>query len=73
MSAPVASTIRSPSSPSLGTKARSLSLPDCRVALSRASNSQVGQPQVGDSAGTVGRRTYPAGECWSRPSISAVR
>jgi hypothetical protein len=31
------------------------------------------QPERGDSAGTVGRRTYSAGECSSTPSMTQVR
>jgi hypothetical protein len=34
---------------------------------------QVGEAQVGDSAGTAGRRTCSAGECPSRPSMTQVR
>jgi len=34
---------------------------------------QVGQPNVGESTGTVGRRTCAAGECASTPSITQVR
>ena len=34
---------------------------------------QVGEPSVGDSGGTEGRRTCSAGECSSRPSMTQVR
>jgi hypothetical protein len=34
---------------------------------------QVGEPQVGDSAGTMGRRTYSAGECSRISSRTQVR
>jgi len=36
---------------------------DCLAAVSIASNSRWLRPSVGDSAGTVGRRTYSVGEC----------
>jgi len=34
---------------------------------------QVVSPSVGDSGGTVGRRSHCAGECSSRPSMTQVR
>jgi hypothetical protein len=34
---------------------------------------QVGEPSVGDSAGTAGRRTCSAGKCSKMPSITQVR
>jgi hypothetical protein len=72
-SAPVASKIRKPSRPSMATKAKSQGLPDWRVAVSRASNCKCVNPGAGDSAGTVGRRTCPAGECSRMPSMTQVR
>ena len=34
---------------------------------------QVGEPELGDSAGTAGRRTCSAGEFSSTPSMTQVR
>jgi hypothetical protein len=48
-------------------------LADSRAAVSIASNCRCVSPRVGDSAGTVGRRTYAAGECCRTPSMTAVR
>jgi hypothetical protein len=59
---PQASKIRSPSRPSIATRAKSNGLSDSLAALSIASNCRCDSPSVGDSAGTVGRRTYSAGE-----------
>ena len=61
MFAPVASKIRSPSRPSIATRAKSNRLADCLAAVSIASNCRWVSPRVGDSAGHVGRRTYSAG------------
>jgi hypothetical protein len=36
-------------------------------------SSQVVSPNVGDSVGTLGRRTYSAGECSRTPSLTQVR
>ena len=60
MSGPVASKIGRPSSPSMATSAKSYRRGDCRAAMSRASNCRRVNPRVGDSAGTVGRRTVAA-------------
>ena len=57
MSAPQASKIRSPSRPSIATRAKSLRLVDSRAAASIASNCRCDSPRVGDSGGTFGRRT----------------
>ncbi len=38
-------------------------LPDCLAVVSIASNCWCVSPSVGDSGGTVGRRTYSGGEC----------
>jgi hypothetical protein len=46
---------------------------DCFAAVSIASNCRWLRPRVGDSAGTVGRRTYSAGECSRTPSMTQVR
>ena len=73
MSAPVASKIRKPSSPSMATSAKSHGFDDSRAAVSRASNCRWVNPKVGDSAGTEGRRTCSAGECSRRPSMTQVR
>ncbi len=70
---PVASKIRSPSSPSIVTRAKSNGLVEVRAAVSIASNCRWLSPSVGDSGGTVGRRRYSAGECASIPSITQVR
>ena len=51
MSAPVASKIRSPSSPSIVTSAKSVGLAEARAADSRASNYRWDNPSVGDSGG----------------------
>ena len=72
MSAPVASKIRKPSSPSIAISAKSHGLDDSRAAVSRASNCRWVKPRVGDSAGTDGQRTCWAGECSSRPSMTQV-
>ena len=73
MSAPVASKIRRPSSPSIATSAKSHGFSDSRAAVSRASNCRWVNPSVGDSAGTAGRRTCSAGECSMIPSMAQVR
>jgi hypothetical protein len=72
MSAPVAPKIRRPSSPSMATSAKSHGLADSRAAVSRASDCRWVNPSVGDSGGTAGRRTCPAGECSSTPSMTQV-
>ena len=59
---PAASKIRSPSSPSMAISAKSLQLVDSRATVSIASNCGWVSPNVRDPAGTVGRRTYSAGE-----------
>jgi hypothetical protein len=73
MSALVASKIRKPSRPSMATSARSHELGDWRAVASKASNCRWVNPSIGDSAGTVGRRTCSAGEFSSRPSMTQVR
>ena len=73
MLVPVASKIRSPNSPSIVTSAKSQKLSDSLAAVSNASNCRWVSPKVGDSVGTLGRRTYSAGECSSAPSITQVR
>ena len=73
MSASHASKIRSPSRPSITTRAKSLRLADSHAAVSSASNCRCVNPNVGDTDGTTGRRTCSAGD-WSRtPSMTAVR
>jgi len=57
MFAPLASKIRSPSRPSMATRAKSLRFADVRAALNKASNCRCDKPSVGDSGGTFGRRT----------------
>ena len=58
MSLPVASKIRSPSRPSMATRAKSYGLGEWRAAVSRASNWRWVNPRVGDSAGPArARRT----------------
>jgi hypothetical protein len=57
MLAPQASKIRSPRSPSIATRAKSLMLADSRAAVIIASNWRWLRPRVGDSGGTSGRRT----------------
>ena len=54
---PVASKIRRPRSPSIVTRAKSHGLVEVRAAVSSASNCRWVSPRVGDSAGTLGRRT----------------
>jgi hypothetical protein len=54
-------------------QAKSLMFDDSRAAASVASNWRWVSPSVGDSAGTVGRRTYSAGECERTPSLTQVR
>jgi hypothetical protein len=73
MSALVASKIRKPSSPSMAASAKSHGVGDSRAAVSRASNCRWVNPSVGDSAGTPGRRTCSAGECYRTPSRAQVR
>ena len=73
MSALVASKIRKPSSPSMATSAKSQWSGDWRAAVSRASNCKWVKPKVGDSAGTVGRRTCSAGEGARTLSMTQVR
>ena len=73
MFAPHASKIRSPSRPSIATRAKSLMFGDVRAVASIASNCRCVRPRVGDSGGTLGRRTYSAGECASTSSITQVR
>ena len=70
---PVASKIRRPSSPSMVTSAKSQRLAESLAAVSSASNCRWVSPRVGDSAGTLGRRTYSAGECSRTPSMTQVR
>jgi hypothetical protein len=70
---PVASKIRRPSRPSIATRAKSNRFADSRAAVNIASNCRCGSPSVGDSGGTVGRRTYSAGECSSTLSMTQVR
>jgi hypothetical protein len=57
MFAAQASKILSPSRPSKVTRAKSLRLAESRAVVSRASNCRCPNPSVGDSGGTVGRRT----------------
>jgi hypothetical protein len=59
----VTSNTRSPSRPSGQTSAKSFGLLELRLAASSASNTRCVSPRVGDSAGTLGRRTYSVGEC----------
>ena len=73
MSAPVASKIRKPSSPSMATSAKSHRFVDSRAAVGSASNCRWVKPSVGESAGTAGRRTCSAGECSMIPSMTQVR
>ena len=73
MSLPVASKMRSPSSPSMVTSAKSQRFGESFAVLSSASNWRCVSPSVGDSAGTFGRRTYSAGECSSTSSMTQVR
>jgi hypothetical protein len=47
-------------------------LVDSRAAVSRASNCRCVKPRVGDSGGTVGRRSHSAGECSSTASMTHV-
>ena len=70
---PVASKIRKPRSASIATSAKSQWLDEVLAAVSSASNCRWVSPRVGDSAGTFGRRTYSAGECWRTPSMTQVR
>lgn len=49
--------VRSPSRPSMATRAKSLMLADSRAAVIIASNCRWLSPSVGDSGGTRGRRT----------------
>jgi len=51
------SKIRSPSSPRRHTSAKSKGLVDSLAAVSMASNCRCVSPTVGDSGGTLGRRT----------------
>jgi hypothetical protein len=55
MSLPVASKMRSPSRPSIVTRAKSDRLVECLAAVNMASNCRWVNPRVGDSAGTCGR------------------
>jgi hypothetical protein len=57
----------------MATSAKSLTLLESRAAVSSASNCRWVRLRVGDSAGTVGRRSYSAGECSSTPSMTQVR
>jgi hypothetical protein len=59
--------------PSIATKAKSFGLTDACAADSRASNWRCDNPSVGDSDGTLGRRTCSAGEYSRIPSITQVR
>ena len=70
---PVASKIRSPSSPSIATSAKSHALADCPGGGEQRLELQVGQPEGRGLGRDVGRRTYSAGECSSTPSITQVR
>jgi len=72
-SVPVASKIRKPSRPSMVTGAKSNRFVDVRAAVSMASNCRWVRPSVGDSGGTVGRRTYSAGKFARTPSMTQVR
>lgn len=62
---PQASKIRRPSNPSMVTSAKPLRLAEVRAAVSRASNCRCDNPRVGDSGGTLGRRTKSAGDAAS--------
>jgi hypothetical protein len=57
----------------MATKAKSLMLPEVFPAVSMASNCRWVSPSVGDSGGTLGRRTWSAGETASTPSSTQVR
>jgi hypothetical protein len=72
MFALVATKIRNLSRPSMATKAKSQGFGDSWTAVSGASNCRWVNPRVGDSAGTVGRRTCSAGECGMGPSRTQV-
>ncbi len=69
-SLPVASKMRSPSNPSMVTSAKSHRLGECFAAVSSASNCRWVSPSVGDSTGTLGRRTYSDGESGSGVTAS---
>jgi hypothetical protein len=60
MSAPLASKIRRPRSPSIATSAKSQVFGDSRAAVRSASNCRCVNPRVGDSGGTARRRTCSA-------------
>jgi hypothetical protein len=53
--------------------AKSYRFGEVRAAVSSAPSWRWVSPSVGDSGGTKGRRTCSAGECSSRPSMTAVR
>ncbi len=55
------------------TSAKSKLFVDSLAAVSMASNCKCVRPSVGDSGGTLGRRTSSAGECSRTPSITQVR
>jgi hypothetical protein len=57
----------------MATRAKSFGLVDSRAAVSIASNCRWVSPRVGDSGGTLGRRTCSAGEVGSTPSMTQVR
>jgi hypothetical protein len=54
--------IRKPGGPSMATRAKAHGSGEWRAAVSRASTCRWVNPTVGDSGGTVGRRTCSAGE-----------
>jgi hypothetical protein len=72
-SAPVASKIRSPRSPSIATRAKSQGLVESRAAVRSAPNCRWLSPKVGESFETCGRRTYSARECSRTASMTRVR
>jgi hypothetical protein len=73
MLAAVASKMRNPRRPSMVSKAKSLMFEDVLPAVSMASSCRWLRPSVGDSLETRGRRTYSAGDCCRRPSMTQVR
>lgn len=56
-----------------GDQRETFGLGESLAAVRSASNCRWVRPSVGDSAGTLGLRTYSAGECASAPSITQVR
>jgi hypothetical protein len=64
MSAPAASKIRRPG---MAARAKPYRLAGSRAAVSRAPGCRWADPGAGDSAGTAGRRTCPAGGCSRMP------